>query len=259
MSKGILTKEEAEKVVVAYSPRKFPMTISPAAVDFIQFQSKSESTGFQIDKLVAEQTGVAELERVSIEERVEHEALARLKDLQEQAYQQAYQLGLDEGREKAFQEARVALSEKIEHMGTLLASIENVKSELVNFNESHFVKLAFYMAKRLFMEEISADPEKVINILRHAIEGAQSEEEITLRVSPSDFEFVESMKEKLGKDFDQLKRAKVEASEDIKSGGCIVETNYGDVDATIERRLEKLWTAVTEKLPKVKDTIGDQE
>lgn len=261
MAKGVLSEDEAKKIAIAYAPRKFPQTVTPAASSFVAFQSNQEASGknpsFRIDRIVAEQTGIADLERVSMEERVEREALGRLKDIQEQAYQQAYQMGLEEGREKAYQETSEAFVERMAHMDQLISSMENLKPELVSYNEAHIVRLAYTMAKKIAMTEIAENTELILNTVRQAIESAQSDENITVRLAPSDLEFIEHMKEKLGKDFDKLKKARLEASESITPGGCVVETNYGDVDATVEQRVEKLWSSLASKLPKVSDIAGE--
>lgn len=260
MAKTVLSKDEADKLVVAYSPRKFPAVISKTASDFVAFQTAHSENpkiqSFRLDKIVSEQTGIAELERLSIEEKVEREALARLKDLQEQAYQQAYQLGLQEGREKAYQENQEELKASLGSFYKLLETLENMKAELANYNETHIVRLVYYMAKRIAMDEVADRREIILKVASQAIQNAQSEEEMTVRLSPGDFEFIGKIREKLTKDFEPLKRAKFEASEDIRDGGCIVETNYGNVDATIEQRVEKIWDAIAGKLPKVKDQTG---
>jgi flagellar assembly protein FliH len=257
MSKAVLSKEEADRLAVDYTPRKFPAVVSKTASDFVAFQSTHAGdpsiSGFRLDKIVSQQTGVAELERLSIEEKVEREALTRLKDLQENAYQQAYQLGLEEGREKAYLETQEHIKQSLSSLHALLGSIENLKADLVTYNETHIVRLCYYMAKRIAMDEVTERPEIILNVVNQAIQNAQSEEELTVRLSPSDLQFVEQMREKLPKDYEALKRAKLEASDEIRDGGCIVETNYGNVDATVEQRIEKLWEAIAGKLPKVKD------
>lgn len=261
MAKAVFTKEEADKIAVAFAPRKFPQTISPSASSFVSMQSTKEAAGgmssFQIDRIVAQQTGIADLERVSIEERVEKEALGRLKELQEQAYKQAYQLGLDEGREKAYQETSDAFAQKLDMFETLLTSIENLKPDLVSYNESHLVHLAYVMAKKIAMAEIDERRDLILNVVQQAIEGAQSEESVVVKLSPDDLAFIEEMSGKLGKDFDAVKKAKLEASDSVRSGGCIVETNYGDVDASVEQRVEKLWNSLAGKIPKTRDTAGE--
>lgn len=259
MAKSVLSREEAEKVAVAYSPRAFPATISPIAVEFVQYQSQEENPSFRIDRLVAQQTGVAEIERLSIEEKVEQEALARLKDLQEEAYQQAYQLGLDEGRDQAFKQHEAELLERMSRLDQLTHSLANLKPDLVAFNESHLVRLAFYIARRIAMTEISTKPETILQVMNEAIASAQTEENVTIRISPDDYRFIESIKETIGKDLEAIRKAKIEESPEITSGGCIVATNYGDVDARVEQRIEKLWESLSEKLPKVKDEAGSGE
>jgi flagellar assembly protein FliH len=106
------------------------------------------------------------------------------------------------------------------------------------------------------LHEVSISRETVLEVVKQAIESAQSDEKVTVRVSPQDFAFIESIKEKLGKDFDALKRSKIEASDDVADGGCVIETNYGDVNATVEQKLEKLWETISEKLPRIKNAIG---
>lgn len=259
--KSILPKEDAERIAVEFRPQKFPLNISEAAHNFISAQprSSSDSAGtpsFRIDRIVADQTGVAELERQSIEEQVEQEALRRLKSIQEQAYQEAYTLGMDEGRERAFQERSAELEKRILHLDETLASIEKLKSDIVSANEGQIVRLVFYLCKRLVFHEMSVKPEIVLEIVRDALQSAQTDEKVLVRVSAADFKFIESVKEKLGKDYDAIKKVKFEASEEVLLGGCIVETNFGDVNATLERRVEVVWSAIEEKLPKIKKVMA---
>jgi flagellar assembly protein FliH len=258
--KSVLSREEADKLAVAYAPRKFPQSVSTAASHFMAFnanQAGGKGSSFKIDTLVAEQTGMAELERLSVEAKVEKQALERLKDLQEQAYREAYALGLDEGREKAFEEKRSEFQEKVHHFEELISSVERLKSDLIASNEAQILKLVMYMAKRLAMAEVAERPELVREVIKAAVESAQSDESIVVRLSPSDMQFIDETRVKLGKEFEALKKAKFEASDTVQSGGCIVETNYGDVDATMEQRFEKLWAAVSEKLPKLRNVVGE--
>lgn len=258
LRKIVLSKEEADKVAVVYSPRRFPTAIQPAAREFVSLQAMRPDgmePSFRIDKIVAQQTGIADLERLSIEEKVEREALLRVKDLQEQAYQEAYQLGFDEGRETAFVERKAELVRSLNQLSSLIASIERLKSDLVASNETQIIRLVFEMAKRIALHEISVRPDAVLEVMRQAVASAQTDETFTIRVSPDDFQFIESVKEKLGKDFEFLQKSKLEASEEITHGGCVIETNYGAVNATVEQRLSKLWETLSEKLPKIQDVL----
>ena len=257
MAKTVFDQKEALDLVVAYVPRKFAATYSASAKSFVALRGEQNGESkFQIDRILAAQNGVAELERMSIEVRVETEALDRLKSIQEEAYKAAYQLGLDEGRDRAHAEAKSDLTMRIDRLDQMLAALESLKTDLSAGNEAHFVKLAYYMAATLTVEEFAQKPELVIGVLRQAIMDAQSDERVVVRVSPEDKQIIEDARHTLARDAETSARIKIEASTSISRGGCVVETNYGSVDATIELRLKRLWEAVAEKLPKTSDVVG---
>ena len=260
MSKVVFRKEEADLIAISFQPKKFPNVVSKVALDFVAFQNHQTDTSgvpsFRIDRIVAEQTGVAELERLSMEERVERQALERLKTVQEEAYQQAYSVGLDEGRESAFNEFRSQFEERIQHFDQLLTEMTQIKSELISHNEAHIVGLVYHLAKRIAMSEIEQHPEFILNVVNQAVQSAQVDESVTVRLAAQDVDFIESIRPKLGKEFDAIKNVKLEAADDIRAGGCVVRTNYGAIDSTVEQRVEKLWTALKDRIPRSQDEAG---
>lgn len=253
----ILSKEDAETRVVDYTPREFPNRMSEAAVEFVRYQSTQENPDFKIDRIVSMTTGIAELEKVSLSERVEVEALERLKSMQEEAYRQGYDLGRDEGQESAYQEKSDELAQRLHRLDGIMSSLENLKSELVKQNEASIVTLIYQIANKIAMAEIKQNPELVLPVLQQAAVGSQDEEQIVIRISQTDLEFIENTKARLGQEFEFVKRAKLEANEDVRQGGCVIVTNFGQVDATIEKRLEKVWASVETKLPKRMDVLEE--
>lgn len=259
----ILDKDDAESKVIDYTPREFPNTISEAAYKFVKFQAANDNNDFKIDRIVSATTGISELERVSMSERVEVEALVRLKSMQEEAYQQGYDLGRDEGQESAYLEKTAELSQSLTRIDSMIQSLVNLKGQLVKQNEASLMELVFKIASKIAMSEVARDPELILTVLQQAAAEAQDEESILIRLAQSDLEFIDSIKARLGQEFEFLRRAKLETSEEIQSGGCVLITNFGQVDATIEKRLEKVWQSVHDKLPKKSDTLeipkGDGE
>ena len=256
-SRAVLDKDEAEQRAVVYSPREFPFHAGKSAREFVKFQSDQENPDFQIDRVVSQASGIAELERQSLSERVEVEALHRLKALQEEAYAQGYDLGRDEGRESAYAERIKDLDERLASLDLCVARLESIKENLVRSHEAQLVKLSFEVARRLMMEEIDQNPERVLPVILAAASEASLEESLTIRLSERDYSFVEECKDRVGKElpkeFEFLKKAKLESSRDVLSGGCIVETNFGQVDASVQVRVERMWNALKDRLPKTSD------
>jgi flagellar assembly protein FliH len=253
----ILSKLEADTRVVEYTPREFPHRTSAVAVEFVKYQAGLDNPDFKIDRVVSMTTGIAELEKVSMAERVQIEALERLKQLQEEAYRQGYDLGRDEGQESAYREKNDELSSSLKKIDRAMQAIENLKTELVKQNEASLVTLVYQIASKIAMSELKERPEMILPIILEAAAGAQDEENVVIKLSHADLDFLENAKERLGQDFEFVKRAKLEGSDEIHSGGCIIVTNFGQVDATIEKRLEKVWVSVQQKLPKTSDVIQE--
>jgi flagellar assembly protein FliH len=253
--KSVLKGINAEKKVLDYKPPKFELGTPEPAKSYIELR-KIPGSDFKMHNSIRLQTGVAGIESKSVEEQVEERVLECLKEAQEGAYQEAYQLGLDEGRKEAFAQMKVQIEERLQKMDEMLTAISNLKKELVNHNESHLVQLAFHMAKRLAAAEISANPELIKDVIRQAAELAQHEEQLVIQVHPKQMEFLENLKAAQNRDFDFLKKAKFEPSEVVGMGGCIIQTNYGEIDARLEERVEKLWVAILDNIYRVKDRIS---
>lgn len=254
LSKSIIKKQESLSQVIEFIPPNLRAEITETARDFF-VKSEAKKNDFRLSDLVAKRTGIANLERVQLEEKVEEKALIKLKEMQEVAYKQAYDLGLNEGRDRALSESTEEIKNRLKKFDQLIDSIDKLKSILITQNESHIMRLIFELTKRLTLITIEENKDRILPILKEAIELAQTEENITVRLSEEDYNFIEGMKETAGKDLNFVKKLKLEKSTEVLAGGCVVETNYGIIDATVTQRIEKLWKTFEEKLPKVKDNL----
>ena len=92
---------------------------------------------------------------------------------------------------------------------------------------------------------------------RRAISLAQDLEDIHVEMNPTQVAFVETLKNHQGREFEFLKRLRIDGNEKIRVGGCVIQTNSGEIDAQIETRLEQLWKSLSEVIPKVNDRITE--
>jgi flagellar biosynthesis/type III secretory pathway protein FliH len=124
----------------------------------------------------------------------------------------------------------------------LIDEIKNIKTDLMKSNEKQIVQLCFYMAKRLLMKEIDTDEEYIKTLLKKTLEMAQTDEEITIRVSTKDKVWLEQYKDTIFKELNLDEGTRIEEEKTIQPGGVVIETNFGVIDAQVEQRLEKLET-----------------
>ncbi len=253
-SRSILKEERARDVVVEYTPTQFNLGTPIQALDYLA--EIKRGSDFIMNPVIREQTGVEELQKQDLGSKAEELAIHKLKDIQETAYKEGYDLGLDEGTNRAYQEKSKEIKAKLDELDQLLVKVTKLKSELEIQNESHLIQLVYHMASRISLRQIELDNQIVVDVMRQAMSLAQDEENITVQVSDKQLEFIEDIKRNSGsREFEFLKKVKLEGNASIQPGGCIVETNYGEIDSRIEQRLHKLWEHLSDAWPKVRSPI----
>lgn len=246
---AIVRAGDAQQIILNYEAKEIAQVVASTAVDFVE-ADRGFSSDFKVSDIVAQQTGIRQMQKNSMELQIEEQALVRIKEVQEQAYKEAYELGKIEGNERAFEEMKVNLQQQIESLGQLLGSLEKMKTNILQQNEASLIKLVFEIAKRIVLSEVENKEDVVLQLLKQIVPSLQTDEQMTVNVSPRDFAIIEKSKGKLGRDFEFLERLKLSASETMTPGGCVIETNYGNIDATIEQRLLKVWETLDSKVPR---------
>lgn len=168
-------------------------------------------------------------EAQSIIEAAEERARAleeRAKERFAEAEQRGYEAGFERGRAEAT-DAAVRLLQESGAIGDQLAS--------------EAARLALAITATVIGEQVKVDPQVVKRIalkgLRESIVGATA----TLFVHPDDYKTVETAQ-------DELVRAaggagiRIEIDENMTRGGCIVRTDFGEVDARIDTLLKGIAT-----------------
>jgi flagellar assembly protein FliH len=265
MEKSIIKSSTAAKTTFEYKPRELGAEPSGIAKSFVN-EDSFRSTDFKISELIAEQVGISQLESDAHQDKINSQVLEKLKEVQEQAYQEGYQLGLIEGTEKAFVESKANLLDRLQSLEKLLKRVEDLKTRLLIDNEAGLIQLVFHTAKKIAMRDLQENQQAVVEILKNVIGEIQENERVTVYLSSQDLEFLETLQQKSGQKIESLQRVKFSADSSLTSGGCKIETDYGSVNATVEERVERTWQTLQarvpqqlpEKLPKVDKPEGSE-
>ena len=253
---GIIQKgEEGINSILDYKVQEIGEKVTSTAKEFVS-QQKQSSTAFKVSEVVSQITGLKEVERTAVEERIEEKALDHLKAIQEDAYKEAYALGQEEGRKEALARTEVEIKAGLDRFVDFLKKIESLKSDILAQNEAQLMDIVFFIASQIAMDEIKNKDDRIISVLKESMKSAQVDENILIRMSKEDYEEFQKLKDSLPKEIEYLKDASIEPQDDITPGGCIIETNFGVIDATLEERVKKVWETITDKKPKTTDEIS---
>ena len=168
------------------------------------------------------------------------EAEGQAEQIIELAKRQAEELrqrGYDEG----YQEG---LGQYTEQTTRALLEVEKYKRAV----EPEFIRLVCACVERIIGEELKLNPEAVIGVVRAALKDATQQREVNVRIHPDDTDALRKHQRRL---VDALARAStIEIREDatVARGGCIIMTELGTIDASLERQMMALKTVLEDEM-----------
>lgn len=130
---------------------------------------------------------------------------------------------------------------------TLKPALDNVvreiqahRGEWIAYWRSAAIQLAAAMAEKIVRRELQNDTTISEGWIAEALELAAGSSEITVRLSPSDFEHLHGHAERLKESIAGLGEMRFVSDEQISAGGCRVETRHGSIDQQLENQLDRL-------------------
>jgi len=154
------------------------------------------------------------------------------KRIQQEAFEQGFAAGTQEGQAKA--EAELA---------PLIAGLERIHEDFAAVKESFYadhqdiiLELALKIARKVIHQEIVANDELVVNILTAAIKLAMDRERLKIRIHPDDLAICLERRPDIMKAVDGIKQLLFEPDESIGKGGALIEYAFGEIDARIEQQ-----------------------
>ena len=171
-------------------------------------------------------------------------------EYQQRQMEESYKRGLKDGQEKTRRDLEQSymdkLSRKYEEVFNILQQYDENLAEYEKEFEGLVIETAVELAQKIIQREIK-DQTIINENVRSAISKIIGANEVKLKLHPSDLEELnESSKNILNSS--SFSRIKIEADDRIQKGGCLVETEIGNVDARIPTQLEELRKQLEENL-----------
>ena len=183
----------------------------------------------------ADSTPVAPIAPLVTEDTLLAEHRERLAALEREAFTKGYAQGERAGLEAGGKRAEAMLrrvAQTIEELGGL-------RQTLIQETEREMVQLALTLARRVVHREVTLDPELAAALAHVALERLGATTPATIRLNPEDYTVV-------AQDSARWTGQTVTVVPDpsISRGGCLVDSAFGSVDATIERQFDELSRAL---------------
>jgi flagellar assembly protein FliH len=152
---------------------------------------------------------------------------------------EAYRKGFEQGQRDGFAIEEKQMADKARRLESLLTGLGGLKAQIVGETEKELLELAIGIAKCVLSAQVKMDSAVIARTVRAASTLVVDRSQIRIVINPDDMEAVKGLLPELAT---TTKGAKLEIAEDptIERGGCILETGFGRINATIESQLETI-------------------
>ncbi len=176
-----------------------------------------------------------------------------LSPMQEQAERDAQravarQEGYAEGHAQGLLEARELCASAVAAFEAAAAEMHARRDALCDAVEPAAISLALAGAEQVVGAALEINPELIQNAARGALRRLVERDHVTVLVNPSDLEHMRVYAQDLADQLGGIEQLDVQAERRVASGGVIVQTPVGDVDARLDTRLAQLGDVVREAL-----------
>jgi flagellar assembly protein FliH len=159
----------------------------------------------------------------------------RLAALEREAFTTGYAQGERAGMEAGGKRAEAMLR----RIGQTIEELGGLRQTLIHETEREMVQLALTLARRVVHREVTLDPELAAALAHVALERLGTTTPATIRLNPEDYTVVAQDSARWGG-----QTVTVVPDPSISRGGCLVDSAFGSVDATIERQFDELSRAL---------------
>ncbi|MEK3994474.1 flagellar assembly protein FliH [Psychrobacillus sp. FSL K6-2365] len=155
---------------------------------------------------------------------------------QQQAYDEGFMQGMEEGRLKA--QAEMQNSLKLAN-DALKTAHENAANYLQQ-QEQVILELAIRTTERIIATKLDENEELFLSIVKRGLKEAREMKEIKLYVSPIYFELVSNNRQELSSIFPVDVPFMIFVDEDMNETDCYIETNHGRIVVSIDEQVQEL-------------------
>ena len=158
--------------------------------------------------------------------------------------EEAYQKGFAQGEAAGQAEGKKIFDDATRQLGSVFSAIEGQLTEKNSRYEDELLLLVKTMVDRLVQHEVSTNPRVIQACLMRALSFVVEKSVVRVHLHPDDFSRIREASLENPALLEGKRRIELMEDGSVGEGGCFLETDFGDVDASMEHGREKLYEAV---------------
>lgn len=249
-------RREAEQFRVQWEAEKETM-IRSAKLEVDNIIQKAEEEGNrEVTRRIEEaellkQTAQTEAERIIADAQSKAQELSvKAQASIEVERKKALEEGNAAGRESGFQQGKVEVDRLIHRTQVVLERAQEKRGEILLETEQRIIDMVILIARKVIKVISENQREVIISNIKDALNKVKGRGDIIIRVHTADLQVATANLKEFIHDLEGSANIQVqEDSATIDQGGCIIETDFGEIDARIASQLAELESKIMEITP----------
>ena len=153
------------------------------------------------------------------------------------------------GREAGFDEGKDEVERLIQRTQIVLERAQNKRAEILEQTEQEIISLVLLIARKVIKVISESQRSVIISNVVQALKKVKGRGNILIRVNMADLKLSTAHIKDFISMVEGVKSIQVVEDSSVDSGGCIIETDFGEIDARIASQLAELETKILEISP----------
>ena len=166
-----------------------------------------------------------------------------------QTEREAYEKGHADGHEKGFEEGKAEVARLVESLHSIITKAIEKRNEIIQEAETQIINLVLLIVKKVIKVISENQKNVVINNVVQALRKLKSRGDVVIRVNLADLELTSEHVKDFMKMVENVKSITVLEDSSVDRGGCIIETDFGQIDARISSQLHEIEERILELMP----------
>ena len=152
--------------------------------------------------------------------------------------EKAYAKGFARGEKAGIESGNEKIESVVNSINQGLSELVKIRQDIYLETEQETVKLAMAIARKVVCNEVRVNKDIFVNVVKEAAKKVEGNEKVKIKLSCKDFQFIKNEKPAIIDKITNIENVGFEMDESIPDGGCIIETESGDIDARIEKQFQ---------------------
>ena len=189
---------------------------------------------------VVERTKTETEQMVAAAEQKSSDIEMEIERRREEIYEQQKQRGYKEGWDEGYREGEQELKKINERLESIIRAVTEKRVEIIESSERQLVEIVRLVSRKVVKKIIEDHDDIIIYNIKEALSRIRDKSHLTIKVNFNDLRLAMEKKQEIIGMIENLQKVEIIEDSLIEPGGCVIITDFGEIDARISNQLARI-------------------